>query len=743
MIGKTLRSRRTRLLAQATACSALWVIATAANAQDTLTTQPPEPDSRVRAQSDASTTAENSGDIADIIVTAQRREERLQNVPIAITAVTGAQLAQHGVNNTQQLSAAVPGLTIQTSAGYLQPRVRGIGNNAVGAGFEGGVAVYVDGIYQASPAANLFSLANIERIEVLKGPQGTLFGRNTTGGLIHIITSQPSDTFGGHVDLTAANYQDFVGDLYLTGPLARGVAMNFAGHVEFQGNGWGTNQFYGSDAYRMYHDIALRSTIRLEPSDRTRISITGDYENTNSNQNSSQAIVTGTGFPFPIIRPTGNAWNINLNTMGVGKKHGWGVSGNLTQDLGFARLTSLTGYRHSWYNLRFDGDATNLSIVEINNIQVDQQFSQELQLASNPDSKVSWVIGAFYFDASSRFAPAFVTLTNQFSLVTRADLGTRSLAAYAQATIPIADATNLTLGARYTHERKDITDITQQITLLPAGIATPIVNVPSQSTTFNRPTWRISLDHRFSPEVMVFASYNRGFKSGGFNGQVPAAAAFLPERLDAYEVGVKTDLLDRHLRINASGFMYNYRDIQVTRFVTGQQLYYNGAAARVYGLDIDAEARPIENLTLTAGIVLLHDRFTNFPNATISTQGPFGPVITSGSATGNRLPLTSDFSATLGAVYRVPTTFGNVTLDASYSYNDGFFAQPDNILRQPAYNLLGFGAAVNFNNGLTARAWVRNATNEKIYVAIAAGSLQSVSAIAPPRTYGLTVGIDF
>ena len=539
----------------------------------------------------------------------------------------------------------------------------------------------------------------------------------------------------------------------MTGGLAPDLAINFTGHAEFQGNGWGNNLYNGKDAFRVYHDVALRSSLLWRPGSSTEVRVSADYEDNRNNIASSTKLAPGTGFPFPgEVNPTKRR-DIDSDVQPNQRLKGGGVSANITQDVDFASLVSITAYRRSRYFLQFDGDATNVPLVGIDIGQNDHQLSQELQLASKPGSPIKWVIGAFYFDATSAFAPNAVNIfgllrpNTPLGPVTGSiiddKLGVRSIAGYAQATAPIFDATNLTLGFRYTNERKNLTDIRSltQFLALPAPVAVP--PVPNKSITYNRPTWRASLDHRFSPEVLVYASYNRGFKSGGYNGQTPADAPFKPEKIDAYEAGAKTDLFDRHLRIDGSVFYYDYSNIQVSRFINSQISYYNGASAHVYGLDVDYEARLTRHFSLTGGLTLLHDRFTSFPNAAISTQVPFGIITTIGSAKGNRLPLTPDFSGTITASYHTPLNFGELALDASYTYNRGYYTQPDNILRQPSYDLLSAGATVTLHNGLSARVFARNLLNAAIFNTLAAGSFDSNASYQAPRTYGITLGAKF
>lgn len=700
----------------------------------------------------------DSGQIADIIVTAQRRSERMQDVPIAVSAVSGDALAARGVNRTVELVAAVPSVTMFATAGYLQPRIRGVGNNIVSAGYEGGVAVYVDGVYQFSPQGNLFALPNVERVEVLKGPQGTLFGRNATGGLIQIITRRPSEDPGGTISLGLASYRTLTADAYVTGGLGAGLSASMTGHVEVQDKGWGINEANGKSAFRTYHDIAVKLAVLGELSDRTEVFLTADYADNKNNLYSSTKLAPGTGFGAPGFVRASKKRNIRSDIQPLVTLEAGGAMGRLTHDFDFATLTSITAYRQSRYHLLFDGDATNVPLVAVDITQPDKQFSQEVQLTSSNSSRFKWVVGIFYFDGESKFDPNILRFYGFGrpvppppapgpieQAITYATLGTKSLAGYAQATAPLGDTTNLTLGFRYTRDKKSLTDVTTltKFAPLPVPVPPPGPGIADKSVTYNRPTWRVALDHHFSPDVMGYISYNRGFKAGGYNGQFPTDAPFNPEKIDAYEAGLKADLFDRTLRLNGAAFLYNYKNIQVSRFIGSQTSFYNGAAARTYGFDLDFEARVTPQFTLSGGFTVLHDRFTDFPNAVISTQVPTGIIITTGSAKGNRLPLNADFSGTISASYRIPLDTSDLTLDASWTYNDGYYTQPDNILRQPSYNLVSAGATLAFGNGLSARIWGRNLLNEDIFTTLLAGSNASNASYQAPRTYGITISATF
>ena len=217
----------------------------------------------------------------------------------------------------------------------------------------------------------------------------------------------------------------------------------------------------------------------------------------------------------------------------------------------------------------------------------------------------------------------------------------------------------------------------------------PLYPKVSTSTSYAKPTWRIALDHRFSPEVLAYVSFNHGYKTGGFNISDPTNIAIRPEELDAYEVGLKTDLLRKRLRLNASGFYYRYNNIQVARFSTGAIDFYNGAKATIYGFDLDGEAVLTPDIRLSGGLELLHDRFTDFPNAEISQPLATGGYAgTLGSANGNRLPFSQDATAQVTLDYRHDYVPGRVEANATYAYNTGWFTEPDNFLRQRPFSAL-------------------------------------------------------
>ncbi|MAX13967.1 MAG: hypothetical protein CMN59_00430 [Sphingobium sp.] len=226
----------------------------------------------------------------DIIVTAQRRSERLQDVPISVAAITSTQLQSAGVNSLFDVALLAPGVKIQQYNGGILPMIRGVSSKIVGAGLEPPIATYVDGVYIGSPFSTTFSFNNVERIEILKGPQGTLFGRNATGGLIQIVTRDPKQEPGGTMKLSYGNFDTVEGSFYVTGGLTDNLAIDLSGRLSTQGKGWGTNLANGRDVNKLYHDAGIRSKLLFTPTDDLEIRITGDYNDTHNSRFGAQRV---------------------------------------------------------------------------------------------------------------------------------------------------------------------------------------------------------------------------------------------------------------------------------------------------------------------------------------------------------------------------------------------------------------------------------------------------------------------
>jgi iron complex outermembrane receptor protein len=698
--------------------------------------------------------AETADGVEDIIVTAQRRTERMQDVPIAITALSNERLATAGVTDVTKLNTITPGLYIQASTGFVLPRIRGVGTSAAGAGLENSVAVYIDGVYLASGPGSLMALNNVERVEVLKGPQGTLFGRNATGGLIQIVTREPTQDFEARFSAGYGNYDTFTGGAYVAGGIAPDLAADIAAQVTAQGDGYGVNVATGNDANRNKFDLALRSKWVFTPTDETKVQLALDYNRRKGNASISSSQVSGIK---PLFGPAYDigSWDINADFDPYQRLTGGGASLNIEQDLDGVQLQSITAWRKSRYDIGFDTDLTptpaqTLTFSRLN----DRQISQELKLQSDPASRVQWVAGLYYFDAHAELDPNIIRLEGPaippppappITMITGySKLTTRAWAGYAQATLPIGERTKLTGGFRYSSERRTIHS-TSAATLINGFVIDPFGPVIDQKETFSAPTWRVSLDHKLGDDTLVYLSYNRGFKSGGYNARLPGSPAFRQEKIDAYELGIKSDLAGRTLRLNAAAFYYDYRNIQVSRFELNNIIIYNGAAAEIYGIDMDLELRPARGLSITAGVSLLHDRFTDFPDADRYTPNPAGGSIRSTvPADGNRLPSTPDATVNLNIHYDHETKAGTVAFDLGSYYNSGFYGQPDNVLKQDEF--VTIDASIGWRTAddrYGVRLWGKNLTNQAVATALGQSDTSAIIQYDAPRTYGVTLSANF
>ena len=678
--------------------------------------------------------------IEEVVVTAQKREELLQDVPIAVTAVTGAALEAKGVDSSMDLTNVVPGLNFTQAVGvYGLPVIRSVGTTSHGPGVENPVATYIDGVYMASASTSLMSLADVAQVAVLKGPQGTLFGRNATGGLIQITTKAPSQAFGGDITGTYGNLGSSAESLYLTGGLTDTLAANIAVSNNQQSKGFGRNLYTGQYVGTQ-HSSAVRGKLLWRPDDKTDVTLSADYSKFHGSVPLVRA-VTKTIFNAPMA---GDFHDINVNVQPFSRAEQAGVSLTAKHELDKVQLLSITGYRTSDVRSLFDADSTVSPILAIDLNQKDRQLTQEFQVLSTGDSRLSWVAGVFGMAARGRYDPLRTLASaapGPIDSTARTKLG--SYAVFGQATYKIDDDTNFTAGLRYSRDQRKLNAV--QVMHTSFG---DITTAAPQNVTksFGDPTWRLSLDHRFSPEFMTYVSYNRGFRSGTFVPDLYPTKVLKPEVLDALESGFKADLLDRRLRLNASAFYYDYKNRQVLAIVNGVEVVYTAEKAVSYGLDADMEFRVTRELSVTGGLSLIHARYKTFSNALFSTLNAFGgATLTNASADGKHLEATPDWTLNFGPTYHVETGAGEFTASANYYHNSGWYAGPDNRTKQKAYDTVSASLlwAPSFASNLTVQLWGKNLGDTKYATQLAQTAFSDNAEPAAGRTYGVTLGAHF
>jgi iron complex outermembrane receptor protein len=708
-------------------------------------------------------TADSDGtQLVEIVVTAERREQNLQNVPIAVSALSGAELQAAGITGTDTLQSAVPSLVISKQANGALPFIRGIGSTLGDANAESSVAIYVDGVYQPSAFANYFELNDVERIEVLKGPQGTLFGRNATGGVIQVITKNPSSSPDADISVGYANYRTVMLNGYGSTPITDQIAFGTALYYMDQSDGWGTNFFNGQSTPDS-GDLSLRSKLLIKPGDSTRIIIAANYDKSRSGAINGQAPDVG-GATFNVPFP--GRWNRDANYTDSTRITSDGGSITVDQDFAFMSFKSISAYEKTYGFWTVDLDSSPVDILSPKPIDKSNMYSQELHLLSRADAQIQWLLGAYYYYRNAGWDPqqlrglALAPLPDGLDDHGATKSVSKSL--FGQATYPILPKTHLTLGFRYSWEDVDAIGYTA------LGGTNDIIDTPNgrpatNSLSYSKPTWRVSLDHEFAPDLLGYISDNRGIKSGNFAtsaGAAGIAKPYLPEQLDAYELGLKSEFLDRRIKLNTAAYYYDFKNYQFQKLVAGTSFIFNGPSAKVYGLEIDAVGRATKQLTLTGALSVLHSQIGNFPGAPNSCLTPSGASDNGGffcspttgyattvpfNAVGKPLPNAPDFTGNLGFTYEEPSSVGSFQLGSNVYYYSGASAELGDRLRYPKYTTLSASLGwTDLSGKWNVRLWGKNLTDAYYYNQLSVvNGLSDIGGPAPPRTYGITFSAKF
>lgn len=713
---------------------------------------------------DAAAASDNqAAKLDEIIVTAQKRPENIQSVPIGITALSAATLEQSNTATLQDLSKLVPSAVIQVKQGTSTTYLRGVGDDNAQIGNEPSVPVYVDGVYY-SRLTSVRRLDDIADIEVLKGPQGTLFGRNASAGVIQITTRTPepgsAPTFDTSVGL--GNY----GATSVTAYGASGLTPTIGADLAFSyygDRGFGTNLYTGDPA-NYDRSISVRSKWVFQPADSTRIVAAFEYGHMNSDLG---ILGQYPGGPYPGFGNTGlplgggllpgmGFFDRNTNTPEDFVSTSYGGYLRAAQTLSFATLSNIAAYHRDEDTLYDDSDTTPQKFQAAALYGHTYQFTNELQLVSNAGSPVAWTAGAFYLDISQGYQPGNLSgpgYTGPSGLVERfySASPTKSYAIYAQATIPIVSKWKVTLGGRYSRDDLDANGTIQLVS--PTGVVVRTV-IPQSSVheETNKPSWRGALEYQANDNVMTYLSASQGYKSGLWNTLpfVPTSKFIQPEVLTAYEFGVKSETLDSRLRLNGAIFDYRIKDPQTIVVLNTLPTLVNSGASEVKGAEIEGQALPGNNLTLRLGASYLDATYTDFPNAAFYSANPnppFGllPPVT-GNGNGYVLPRAPKYSGNAGVDYRIPTSHGELALDMNYAYTAAYYWSNDNRIQQGAYGILD--AQISYaiaHTGATVKLWGRNLSN-KFYVTTGleqAGSVGDSGAPGAPRQYGVTFSYKY
>ena len=702
-----------------------------------------------------STSIDNSGEL--IIVTAQRRPERPEDVPISLTVKSGEELDRTQATDMADLGKVVPSLVMTRTSVFTQPFIRGVGKRS-NLGVENGVATYVDGVYLASPISALLDLRGMERIEVLNGPQGTLFGRNATGGVIQVITRDPGPNEPAELMLHAGTDKYFRADAYATagsGRLGGNIAISLS-----RNGGYGTNISTGdTEQGKIDHSLVARTKLIWRPSLSLKLTLAADYQDIE--QDFSLLPVDG----FPAVgHPADHGFRgTEQDTPNLSHFRYGGVSFKAESDIGRVTFMSLSAFRRMDADWSLDLDAGPLPLFSATPEVEQNQYSQEFQLRSSESSRIRWVAGLYFINIDERYDPTTSHYDGSFSgllggrirqtLFSSGDAS--SYAAYGQGTFPIGRATSLTLGFRYTIEDRSVKANGERLFDNPPFVR-PLPGLPlltdaplRNSDKFRELTWRASIDRHFTDELMGYLSVSRGFQSGGWNLQTPQNPAFAPERLNDLEAGLKFADPTHRFRADANIFYYDYSDLQVSALTPIGQATTNAANAEIYGLELQFDGRLGRQTDISFGAQLLQASFKDFPNATCTNFSaaiglPYLP--TTCDVTGNRLPFAPKFKFNFGVSHEFSLgSAGSLELSANFAYNSGFFAEPDNIVQQQAFATVDLSVEWRAGRrGPSVRLWAINLTDADYYSALA--TVQTAGVLhhpAAPRRFGVSMGYVF
>lgn len=692
----------------------------------------------------------------DIIVTAQKRAESLQRVPLAISAFSGDTLAQRNIGDLPQIATIVPSVNIQQRLGFGVVTIRGIGFDQLTAGADSSVAIHQDGVYQARPTTALSGFFDVERVEIARGPQGTLYGRNATGGAVNIISRKPTAEPSGYLDISYGNYNALTAEGALSGPLAGDkILARLAVKID-QHDGYGTNLKTGRDVDSL-NSRAARLTLEFRPTEDLRVTIAGDvYRQLDSANAIHLAGFYNPCAPAPVPAGTrfgcgtsfgGNvAPNIRDSASNVDPYNSrtvYGVAGTVEYELSDnITLRDLVAYRHTTTDLFADNDGTDFFVFNIGRYERSKAFSNELQLVGDA-ARLKWIVGGYYFhdkvfaNGYGDFGPA--TLLDY--LFQQGELTTESLAAFGQATYELNDWLSLTAGGRYSHEKKSLFD---ERLRSGAPRVSPYAGI-TREVTFSAFTPKVGIEIKPSQALLIFGNVQKGFKSGGF--AVGAEApAFQPEMLWNYEAGIKwTSGRDR---INLTAFHYDYSNVQVGRvFTVGTTLFtqiQNAAGASITGLELESDIGITGNLRADLTASYIDGHYTSY-----TTIDPNRVALGPQDLSGNSLPQLSKFSFNLGIQNGWDVGSGRVTLRGEMFHASRYYFSPFNVasFSQPSYQL--YNAFLNYsdNDHWSASLFMRNIANKTVVAggflsSTLNGSPQNVALLAP-RTYGVKVGYKF
>lgn len=654
-----------------------------------------------------------SGLSETVTVTATRTGDAdVQSPPGAITVLASRTLDQLGARTIEQLADVVPTLSTSQNGGLAVMALRGISTNFTFPGSDPSVTVNLDGVYLARPAMAYANFLDVERVEVLRGPQGTLYGRNAVGGAINIITRDPGNTLEARGRIAAGDYDTRRVEAMVSGPIARDKVMGSIAILRSTRDGLVADLGHPDAALGSEDAWSGRAKLRVVLGARTQLMLAADHaSDAGVPLTYAKPLVASPGFTFD--RPA-DFWTVRNSHAASGHNLQRGASAKLTFVPDAATtVTSLTGYRRSDFRFFVDGDDTQLPLITINTPDRQHQLSQELTIARRRD-RHAWVAGAFFFGEHDEGDIEVSQYAQGIQLRPFPRAGTASAAAFGERTEKLTDRISLIGGVRFTHEQKDFASSGGTYRL-----GTPVLAIPASfysftdSVTYNVWTPKAAVQLRLTSDAFAYASAIKGFKSGGFNLSTPEVGrAYQPERTWSYEAGLKSTVAGGAGRLNATFFYNDYQDLQVLSFVRSTTVVdiSNAASAVTKGVEVEGSASA-RGWTLSSNIAWLDARYGEYFAA-----APTGRL----DVSGRRLNYAPEWSGNASAQYQwavggAGTAF--IRGDSTWRSRAFFTAFNTDIETQRRFGLVHARAGFAPRNGRWDVAlYVRNLTNQPFVV---------------------------
>jgi iron complex outermembrane receptor protein len=699
--------------------------------------------------------------LEEVIVTAQKRSESVQEIPLAVTALSADMLDERGITDIASMAASVPGLHFGQSGNNTRITIRGIGTEQTTVTGDPGVAFHIDGVYQARSSAGNALFFDLARVEVLRGPQGTLYGRNATGGSINLISNPPVEEFGAQIEGQLGDYDQQRMRGFLNMPLIdQKLLMRVSGQYQ-ERDGYYENKTPGADDLTDEDSLNLRGQLLYMP--------TGDFDallNVNySTQKGAGYGVKALG-PYPeppglvpalLVDATPNPddeWDIRTNGIADRDNERQGAYLTINWDLGAVALKSISAWQENDVDTLRDVDLSDADIFNETSQQDSTQYSQELHLTSTGTGPWEWLVGLYYMneetDADFWYTdmgeglstyPFFPTIDVGLPYETyfgnRSTTEVDSFGAFGQASYLISDDLKLTAGLRYSKDEKESDIFRKEFT------AQEGVNF-KKDDDWDHVTWKLGADWFVTEESMLYASVSTGFKSGGFL-QTVGSEPYDEETVIAYEIGSKNRFFENRLQANVSAYYYEYDDMQLRTIRDLASVVQNAGEAEIKGIELELTGRPSDALELGANFAYTDAEFTDYFN-----DDPQIPGRELEDLSGNPLPRSPDFTVSLTAAYTWYLNFGSVTASTEYYWADEvyFDAFKRDDYAQDSYHRTNARVIFNSaNDTWYVAAAVTNIEDDEVASQIALGdaTLRTVDNAQwqSPRTYTLTAGYYF